>query len=345
MRLKVVFVTIAAALLVPLLHSAEGKEGSNEELFRAIRKSDIATVRQLLEKGADVNARGDDESTPLMHAALYATPECVKLLLEKGADPDAKNAAGATALMWGISDIRKVRLLVENGAGVNARSGYGKTPLLLAASYDGGAGTVKFLLNKSADPAAKDKTGATTVILAAESGNVAALELLIKKGVDVNAKTGPGFNEFQFGTVTAVRQEMQELRAEANVGFTALMVAAEGENIEAVKLLLAKGADVNAKTGGGVTALHLAANNGNLEIVQLLLDRGASVNDKDPEGNTPLMVSAASGSLNAGIVRALIDKGADVNFKGLDDRTAIYWAKKKGDTEIVKILRQAGAAE
>ncbi len=79
--------------------------------------------------------------------------------------------------------------------------------------------------------------------------------------------------------------------------------------------------------------------------MRLLLDRGASLNGKDPVGNTPLIKSAASGSLNAGIVRALIDKGADVNFKGLDSRTAIYWAKKKGHTEIVKILRQAGAAE
>ncbi len=342
--MKRLFPIILAFLCVPLVSGAR-EEGLSEDLFRAIRKNDLAAVKVLLRKGVDVNAKDSDGATPLMYAALYAAPECMKLLLEKGADPNAKSAAGVAALMWGIGDIRKVRLLLAKGADVNARSKAGKTPLLLAASYDGAFDTVKLLVEKGADATAKDEAGAGAVILAAESGDVATLRLLIEKGADVNARAGPHFNEVQFGTLTPAREQLAEERRQLNLGLTPLMMAADQGNREAVKLLLEKGADVNAATGGGFTALHAAALRDDPEMVRALIEKGAEVNRQDFQGHTPLITAAAADGLSVEVIRALLGKGADVNVKSKDGHTALQRAKTKGETEIVKLLRQAGATE
>src|SRR5712692_7047953 len=271
-------------LLVPLLTialvSAASEGSQNQDLFRAIRQNDVAAVKALLRRGAPVNVKDPDGATPLMYAALYGSPACVKLLLDKGADPNTRNAAGATALMWGIGDLRKVRLLLEKDADVNAHSKAGKTPLLLAAGYNGAADTVKLLLEKGADLAARDQGEANAVVLAAESGDAVVLKLLLDKGGDSNSRAGARFNEARFGTLTEARKEMVEKREEAFAGTTALMVAVLQGNREAVQLLLERGADAKAAVGGGFTALHAAAQRGDFAIVRALLAKGAPVNLK-----------------------------------------------------------------
>ncbi len=337
---------LMATLCGPFLLAGATDEAPGEKLLQVIRKSDLEAAKALVRKGASVNTKDSSGTTALMHAALGAGPECVRFLLEKGADPNAKNNAEATALMWAVHDIRKVRLLLDKRADVNARSKAGRTPLLLAATYSDSGDTVKLLLDKGADPLAKDNGEATALILAAESGNLPALKMLIEKRVDVNAKAGVAYNEIQFGNLAAsMRKEEMEQRRNANAGMTALLAAAGQMNIEAMKILLAAGADGNAKTAGGLMALHLVANRDDPAIIKLLLDKGADVNAKDPEGNTPLIIAAASDVLNAEIVKLLLEKGAQVNVKGLTEATALAWAKKRGDTEIVKLLRQAGASE
>ena len=329
-------------LLPVTLLAAVSLLGADAELFSAIRKNDLAAVRTLVRNGAAANTKDSDGATPLMQAALSASPEVVKFLLDSGADPNAANAAGVTALLWGIGDIRKVRLLLEKGANVNARSKAGKTPLLLAAGYSGSVETVRLLLAKGADLAAKDEGEANAVVLAAESGDVEVLRLLLDKGGDPNSRAGAGFNETRFGTLVSERLEQSR---KLSGGYTALIVAMQQGNREAARLLLERGADAKAVTGGGVTALHEAAKRGDAEIVRTLLDQGAPVNRKDFEGNTPLLVAAASDAWNGEVVRALLAKGADVKVNGAGGRTALGWAKTKGETEIVKILKAAGAAE
>ncbi|HYM13064.1 MAG TPA: ankyrin repeat domain-containing protein [Bryobacterales bacterium] len=332
-------------LFTSALHAAARNEMRADDLLRAIRHNDTASVRALLQKGADVSAQDSTGATPLMYAALFAGPNCLELLLDKGAKPNARNAAGATALLWAIHDLRNVRLLVEHGADVNAASAAGKTPLLLAASYSGSAETVRYLLAHGADPAAKDKAGATAVILAAESGNVAALQLLIEKGVDVNASAGFDFNRIQFGTITPVREETVKERRKTRKGATPLIAAVDQNQVAAAKLLIARGADVKNASGYGFTVLHLAAMTDSAELVRLLLEKGAEVNARDGGDNTPLIVACTTDFVNAEIVRALLDKGADVNVKNKNGQTALDWAAKRGETTIVKMLRQAGASE
>lgn len=123
-----------------------------QTLFQAIRNNDIALIRRQLSEGADVNARGKNNATPLMQAAAFGSIEAMRLLVQAGADINAKNAFDATALMWSAGDLSKVKLLVDEGSDVNARSKLGRTPLIIAASQNGAEPILRFLIAKGADP-------------------------------------------------------------------------------------------------------------------------------------------------------------------------------------------------
>ncbi len=321
--------TARVLLVFALAFRALAEPNLNADLFRAIRANSVESVKSLLGRGAEVDARDRSQATPLMHAALYASPECVRLLLDKGADVNAKNGVGATALMWGAGDAAKVRLLVDKGADVNARAAAGRTPLIIASACRNNAASVKLLLEKGADVKARDRSRGGPVAAAAMVGDVAILRELLAHGADPEEPT--------------------------RAGMTALMSAAQGGSFEAVKLLLAGGADVNrqslrqppVKAGlqerGELTALLLAASMGSPEIVQALLAKGAEVNVKDMRGMTPLMMAASAEKQNAETVRLLLAKGAEVNVRSNDNETALSWANKWGDTEIVRLLKEAGA--
>lgn len=108
-----------------------------------------------------------------------------------------------------------------------------------------------------------------------------------------------------------------------------LIDAARIGDISTVKVLLAKGVDVNAKTNDhGTTVLMVASQQGYIEIVQVLLAKGADVNTKSNNyiGATALMLACNGGYLE--VVQALIAKGADVDAKTNNGMTALGFAKK-----------------
>jgi len=104
---------------------------------------------------------------------------------------------------------------------------------------------------------------------------------------------------------------------------------------EIVKLLIAEGADVNAKDKYGMTPLHLAETK---EAAELLIANGADVNARTGDGQTPLLFAVMSGSKET--VEILIAKGADVNAMDGAGVTPLDMAKKK--PEIAELLRKHG---
>src|SRR5262245_34545902 len=114
-----------------------------------------------------------------------------------------------------------------------------------------------------------------------------------------------------------------------------LIVAARKSNVEAVKELLAKGADPNAKTQYGATPLFFACDRGNLEIVKMLVERGADVNAKDTFYNSTPVVWAVSKN-HVAIVKLLLEKGA--NSKQIVMRSAINEEK----LDILRMLLEMG---
>ena len=122
--------------------------------------------------------------------------------------------------------------------------------------------------------------------------------------------------------------------------------SAKDGNIEAVKQHLAAGADVNAgRSDGGGTPLHFAAGWGHKEIAELLIAKGADVNAKseglDMDGWTPLHCAAVFGKNE--VVELLIAEGADINAKNRGGVTPLYDAAFKGHKEIAELLIAKGA--
>ena len=100
-------------------------------------------------------------------------------------------------------------------------------------------------------------------------------------------------------------------RKEKHEGWTPLHWAAAKGNAEAIRRLMAAGADVNAKTNGGWTPLHRAADLGQLAAIKVLLAAGADVNAKANNGWMPLHLASFNRHVEA--IKVLLDAGATVN--------------------------------
>ena len=345
-----------------LIHRIIGSEaGLQMPPTGALEEDDIAVLKAWIDQGADMPGRADTEievkrptepkvvaflnlvhahdsqsvrralsadktiagavdaagSTMLMHAAYAGSLDIMRTLLEAGADLKAANNRRATALHWAIADPEKVRLLLLKGADVNARTVDGRTPLHLAASLPTGTLIAEMLLEAGADINARSIVGATPLFTGVVA-NIDTARLLLSKGANPNAVNG--------------------------LGVTPLMTAALNGGAAVVKLLLDSGADATARTKRGETALANAANRGDLESVSLLLDRGADVRNVDFNGYTPLMHAAYHEYASPELVRLLLARGADVRAVGKGEvagETALSIASKRGETEVVRLLRDA----
>jgi len=163
----------------------------------------------------------------------------------------------------------------------------------------------------------------TPLIEAANKSNLEMIKLLVEKGADVNGKSKDGLTP----VMAAVTAESAAARQEA------------------VKFLLEKGADLNVRyllNGFGVTPLMLAVQQKDLEVVKLILAHKVDVNSYDNNTRwTALMAAVNDNSLE--IVKELLAKGANVNFKAKNNVTALAIAQSNNNTEMVKLLTNAGA--
>lgn len=164
----------------PKLAEARTEDGSTALHLAALEgQAAIAQLLLVLAGGAQVNARGLREETPL-HLAMYdGRREVAELLLASQADVNAQNTTGETPLHLaarkGYREL--VELLLDHQAEVNAKDGQDATPLHGAAAA-GHKAVVELLLSHNADPGARDKSGRTPKMAAAEKTHWEVVELL-----------------------------------------------------------------------------------------------------------------------------------------------------------------------
>jgi uncharacterized protein len=234
---------VAAVLSVVSLGASDGR---NVRLIDAVKDGDKAAVRALLRQPLDVNAAEPDGTTPLVVAAQHDDLDTVQALIRAGANVRAANRYGATALT--------------------------------AACINGNAAMIEALLTAGADANSALPEGETALMTAARTGNVDAVKALASHGANVNAK-------------------------ESWRGQTALMWAAAEDHAAVIRLLKELGADLNVRSNGGFTALLFAARGGRAEAVKALLASGANVNDTIQAARrapAPGMGVGAGGALPAG---------------------------------------------
>ena len=128
------------------------------------------------------------------------------------------------------------------------------------------------------------------------------------------------------------------MNEKAGDGTTPLYLAAWKGHFETAELLIANGADVNAKKKNGVTPLHYAANK---EIAELLIAKSADVNAKDENGRTPLLIAVQIRS-HMEVVELLIAKGGDVNAMDIIGRTPLDWVNQLNPPQTADLLRKHG---
>ena len=264
-------------------------------------------ARLLLDAGADVNAATMWGGTALHYTSEWGRLEVVQLLLDRGADVNAAPALGRTALHRAARSgrVEVARLLLDRGADVNATSDPASPT---AANDDGGDDDED---DDDEDDDDEELCSCQPLHLAAAGSHAAVAELLLSRGADVRATavwrsvSGATPLHCAVGRHTYEPQPMAQvvrvlldagapLSCAASNGRQALHWAVQQENREAAALLLARGADVNARGDDGSTPLHVTCSEWPSRwMVQMLLERGADARAADARGWQPLHCLAA----------------------------------------------------
>lgn len=321
----------------------------------------------LLEHGASATPRCPFYDSPLSHALRRDMTQVAIALMDHGAVPD--EGMLAAAMMRKKTDL--VLPLLRHRAKWD-RS-YGKLgPMLVIAASFGLNDAVEYLLDNGMSPEVTDQYGATALVAACGRKYLDVARTLLEHGADPNMRTNSGATPLSCAcecpdpalarlllghgakwtiNAAAMLGDMPQLRELLDEGEhvdtlgawdkTPLMLALEHGQSNAATLLIAKGANVNARDHNSITPLHYAAGGPDPEMVSFLIAAGAEVNARAKDtGATPLHYAARSGRADS--VRRLLDAGALI-APGGDFSDLLYWAARAGNLEVGILLLEHGA--
>jgi ankyrin repeat protein len=370
---------------------------ATRSLRQAAEAGDVASAKNLIAAGTDVSEADRYGVTPLYVACTNGNTALVDLLLKAGADPNTAQGEGETVLMAAArtGQVEIVQRLLAAGAKVDTKETWrGQTALMWAAA-EGHVPVVKALLAAKADPALRSNAGFTAFLFAARDGRADVAKALLEAGVSPNEALtqtvrrpatnalGLAVTNGHFELASMLLDAGADPNAGAN-GWTALHTitwvrkpgtgsndpAPDGsgkmDSLELVKRLVAKGADVNARTtknrAVGMTSLNtegatpflLAARTGDAELMRLLAKLGADPLIPTTDGSTPLMVAAGVGTRSPGedagteeecleAVKVAFELGGDVNAVDKNGETAMHGAAYKWMPTVAQFLGDHGA--
>jgi len=250
--------------------------GGFTALLFAAREGDVESAKAMLDGGADINYGDVDNTGALTVALMNKQFTFAKYLIDRGANLNQVDAYGRTPVYaavdirnedWSTLPNRKgedamsaldiLKVMADKGANLN-------TPLTKPLPGRSGMDSGDTALN----------AGSTPLMRAARSGDAAAMRLLMSKGADTKLKTNDGNDMFLFAAGVGYRDKNTK--------------GTDAEALEAVKVALEAGFDVNEANPRGETALHGAAGRGSDVIVQFLIDKGAKLNTKSRQNFSPL---------------------------------------------------------
>lgn len=307
----------------------------------------IEIFKILIEKGVDINNANyvempGDTSTfsPLIHlAVVYGYANLVRLLLDHGVDVSYKIGHTLTLLHLVAREGRnnkdnfKIAEMLLNHRPLKSKIDIkekekGMTPLGFAITYRQ-TELAKLFIKHGASIFTKNHDDFSNLHIAANNGDVEMIKILLDMGMDINAVAGPKF------------------------GITPLNAAVNEMKMNAVKVLLERGADPNIRDKKfGISPLHRCLNeheqataqNENiaaLMIFKVLIKYGAKIDNKSIQLQTPLHIAAMNGKTFA--IAPLVKMGADLHFRNCMGFTPLIEAAHFGHFEAVKILVEAGS--
>lgn len=287
------------------------KEGWSA-LGKAILLEKKKTVAALLRAGAKPD---------LGEAAMLGDLEAVRRLLAQGVQTDQCGVQGMTPLMWAAEagNVLLLSLLIAHGADVNARCKEAANSRVGAPPVPTRPLAGNLLKPDTSLPIVKRPlyflplSNATPLILAAGSGNVEALRLLMAHGAKADVRT--------------------------RLGDTAISTARGKTAGTMVRMLAAAGTPLETNNPRRPSPLISAVSNGYDEKVEALLECGARVNAVNGAGETALMMAARRNS--TAMVQRLLDAGADIHLRSRNNWDALIYARSSGGYDTVQLLRRA----
>jgi ankyrin len=260
--------------------------GGSTPLLFAARSGDAESSRMLIEAGADVNETLPDGASALVIAAHSGHTRAATVLLEKGADPNAAEV-GYTALHAAVlrSDLALVNTLLAHKANPNAQMTRGMPVRRNSQDFE----------------LPKTLIGATPYLLAAKFLEADIMRALAAGGADTRLPMNDGATPLLAAAGMGITAPAQDERRGTNRRGVAIIdggkVEPESQVVETVTAALSLGSDINGTNPAGETALHVASAQGYDSVVKLLVERGADLNARNAKGQTPLgaLVARAGG--------------------------------------------------
>ncbi|KAK3036464.1 hypothetical protein RJ639_030063 [Escallonia herrerae] len=279
----------------------------------------------LIDSGCDLNAKTHNGETAIMICAKYKQKECLRVLAAAGSDFGLVNVVGQSASSiaglsrWYLGYQRAVLDVISAGNVPKSSNTSVFSPLMFVAKT-GDIQALKALIRQDEiDLNYQDDKGFSAVMVTAGEGHVEAFRLLVYAGADVKLSN--------------------------RSGETAITLSRQHQNYDLFeKVMLEFALEKGNRNAGGFIALHYAARHGDVDAVRLLVHRGYDVNIPDGDGNTPLMLAAREG--HAQMCELLISHGAFCDFKNGKGETALALARKTGmQTDAVRVILDQLARE
>ena len=361
---------VVAGLLV---WPASGIAAGPLSLVDAVKTGSVEAVRALLlQQRVEVNAGEPDGATALHWAAHRGQPEIVELLLRAGARVSVANRYGVRPLSLAAANggARAVKLLLKAGADPNTAMTGGESALMTAARA-GSLEVVRVLVDYGANVDAREETrGQTALMWAAAEGHADVIRVLVQGGADLRAVShGPSSDPHITDGEWSPNASGGKRVAPRVDAFTPLQFAVQAGQLDAVRALIASGANVADETPQGMNTLLLAIANCHFELAAFLLENGADLNAVKT-GFTALHQLVRVRTLNIGLfphpiptgrlssldlAKALLAHGATVDARtakrftdgyryafGLN-ATPFLLATKGGDLDMMRLLVANGA--
>jgi hypothetical protein len=333
--------------------SAQSLSDDDRALIDAAWRNDVAAARDLIARGANVNAKDHTRQSAYLIATSDGYIDLLRLTLAHGADVHATDSYNGTGLIRAADrgHVEVIRELLKTPIRIDHVNRLGWTALLEAVILgDGGpqhTETVRLLVRAGADIDIVDPAG-LTALQHARSKGFREIEAILA-GKDTAAAMGRTLIEATRRNDIEAARRLIAAGADVNVqdenrDSAFLLAGAEGR-LEILKLALQAGADLKSTNRYGGTALIPACHHGHVETVRELLKTAIDVNHVNRLGWTALLETAILGDGSGPyveIARLLVAHKADVNLADKQGITPLAHARQRGHREIAAILEAAG---
>lgn len=290
----------------------------------AARLGQPSILQILIDKGCDLDSRTDSAETASMLCARYKRGDCLGVLVSAGADLGLVSSAGACAALvaasnrWRIGFQRAVLDVIRSGKFPRSSDPSVFSPMMFASRLGDVEALEVLLMQAEVNIDEQDENGFSPVMVAAKEGHVDAFRVLVFAGANVKLRNKAGETGIMLSQSNSnsdlFEQVMLEFALEKGNagGFYALHCAARRGELAAVRLLTARGCDVNMPDGDGYTPLMLAAREGHGLLCELLIAFGARCDIKTHRGETAISLARANAKFGNEAENVILDELARV---------------------------------